>query len=509
MTRLYELDDDFVVVVIGSGAGGGTVANELAQRGVDVVCLEAGNRLTLADVVNDAAVMDQKMGWHDKRLGAPLWICKTVGGTTMRWSAITPRFRDFEFRARSTYGALANTTLIDWPLTLQELEPYYDKAESKMGVSGTHDMPPSFETSNYKVLKAGGQRVGYSQITSARTAINSVPRDGRAACQQIGFCWDGCAVGAKWSTLYTEIPKAELTGHFELRTGAMAVRIEHDAKGKVRSVIYADAAGALHEQKARAVCVAGNVVETTRLLHNSQSSLFPHGLGNGAGHLGRNYMRHVSNLTLAIMPGAVNFHRGTRQSGIILDEQRHHPTRGFAGGYIIETSADEPYGIAATIGGWGEETADFLEHYANIAGCWIAGEDPPQATNRIAFHATERDAYGLPVPVVDYWDHPNSTAMRNHAAQQCEALYESLGARRIRNVVDPGGCHNMGVARMSERPADGVTNRWGQVHDVPNLFVSDGSVFSSSGAPNPTLTIVALAIRQAEHIAGSMNRREL
>jgi choline dehydrogenase-like flavoprotein len=203
MTRQYKLDDDSVVVVIGSGAGGGTVANELAQQGVDVVCLEAGNRLTLADVVNDSAVMDQKMGWHDKRLGAPLWICKTVGGTTMRWSGITPRFRDFEFRARSNYGALANTTLIDWPLTLTQLEPYYDKAESKMGVSGTHDMPPSFETSNYKVLKAGGQRVGYQQITCARTAINSVPRDGRAACQQIGFCWDGCAVGAKWSTLYT------------------------------------------------------------------------------------------------------------------------------------------------------------------------------------------------------------------------------------------------------------------------------------------------------------------
>jgi choline dehydrogenase-like flavoprotein len=509
MTRQYKLDDDSVVVVVGSGAGGGTVANELAQQGVDVVCLEAGNRLTLADVVNDSAVMDQKMGWHDKRLGAPLWICKTVGGTTMRWSGITPRFRDFEFRARSNYGALANTTPIDWPLTLSELEPYYDKAGSKMGVSGTHDMPPSFETSNYKVLKAGGQRVGYKQITSARTAINSIPLDGRPACQQIGFCWDGCAVGAKWSTLYTEIPSAEQTRHFELRTGAMAVRIEHDAKGKVRSVIYADATGTLHEQKARAVCVAGNVVETTRLLHNSQSSLFPHGLGNASGHLGRNYMRHVTNLTLAIMPGLVNFHRGTRQSGIILDEQRHEPARGFAGGYIIETSADEPYGIAAAIGGWGEETADFLEHYANIAGCWTAGEDPPQATNRITFHDTERDAYGLPVPVVEYSDHPNSTAMRKHAAQRCKALYESLDARRTRNVADPGGCHNMGVARMSELPADGVTNRWGRVHDIPNLFVSDGSLFSSSAASNPTLTIVALAIRQAEHIAGSMNRREL
>jgi choline dehydrogenase-like flavoprotein len=510
MSRHHELDDDSVVVVIGSGAGGGTVANELAQRGVDVVCLEAGNRLTLADVENDPAAMDRKMGWHDTRLGSPVWLCKTVGGTTMRWSGVTPRFRAFEFRARSTYGAVGNTNLIDWPLTLDELAPYYDQAEAKMGVSGTHGTPPSFETSNYKVLKAGARRIGYREITSARTAINSVARDGRPACQQIGFCWSGCAIGAKWSTLYTEVPKAEATGHFELRTGAMALRIEHDAEGKVRGVVYADSGGAVQQQKARAVCVAGNVVETTRLLHNSRSNLFPEGLGNGSGHLGRNYMRHVMNLTLAIMPGPVNFYRGTRQSGLILDEQRHDDSRGFAGGYIIETGADQPYGIAATLGGWGREVAEFLDRYPNLAGCWITGEDPPQAHNRITFHPTEQDAYGLPVPVLEYRDHPNSAAMKRHAQRQCESIYQALGAERIVSRPDIGhGCHNMGVARMSERPADGVTDRWGRVHDIPNLFVSDGSLFPTSAAPNPTLTIVALAIRQAEHIARAMVRREL
>jgi choline dehydrogenase-like flavoprotein len=510
MARRYELTDDSVVVVIGSGAGGGTVSNELAQKGIDVVCLEAGNRLTLADVENDAAAMDQKMGWHDKRLGTPVWLCKTVGGTTMRWSGVTPRFRDFEFKARSTYGGLGDTSLIDWPLSLEELEPYYDKAEDKMGVSGTHGTPPSFETTNYKVMKAGAQRIGYREITSARTAINSVTRDGRPACQQIGFCWSGCAVGAKWSTLYTEIPKAEATGHFELRSGAMALQIKHDAGGRVRSVIYADSSGALHEQRARAVCVAGNVVETTRLLHNSSSNLFPEGLGNSSGHLGRNYTRHVMSLTLALMPGPVNFYRGTRQSGLILDEQRHDKQRGFAGGYVIETAADQPYGIAAMLGGWGEDVADFLEQYTHIAGCWITGEDPPESHNRITFHATERDAYGLPIPVIEYRDHENSIAMKKHAIRQCESIYEALGAKRVESRPDiGGGCHNMGVARMSERPADGVTDRWGRVHDIPNLFVSDGSLFSSSAAPNPTLTIVALAIRQAEHIASAMARREL
>lgn len=162
------------------------------------------------------------------------------------------------------------------------------------------------------------------------------------------------------------------------------------------------------------------------------------------------------------------------------------------------------------IGGWGEEAAYWLEHYPQIAGCWITGEDPPQAANRITLHPSARDAYGLPVPVIEYSDHPNSEAMRRHAAQRCSEIYESLGARRIKHVANiGGGCHNMGVARMSERPADGVTDRWGRLHDIPNLFVADGSLFPTSAAPNPTLTIVALAIRQAEHIAASMSRREL
>jgi len=265
----------------------------------------------------------------------------------------------------------------------------------------------------------------------------------------------------------------------------------------------------MHEQKARAVCVAGNVVETTRLLHNSASSMFPDGLGNSSGHLGRNYMRHMTKSTLAIMPGAVNFHRGTRQSGLIFDEQYHKPERGFAGGYLIETAAMEPLMTAQTVGGWGERTADYMENYANLAATWVSGEDPPQASNRITFHETERDQYGLPVPILHYEFHPNSHAMYEHAAMGSRKLLESLDGRNVTSVMGGGGCHNMGVARMSANPRDGVTNRWGQSHDIANLFVSDGSVFTSSAAANPTLTIVALAIRQAEHIAERMSHKEL
>lgn len=510
MARTFELSDDSVVVVIGSGAGGATLSNELAQKGIDVVCLEAGSRLTLADIENDPNLMNERMGWNDTRQGTGVFLCKTVGGTTMRWSGITPRIQAHEFKPRATYGQMDDTTLIDWPLTLDELSPYYDKAESKMGVTGTHGVPLSMETSNYKVLKAGGEKLGYKEITTSRTAINPVARDGRSGCLQIGFCHSGCKVGAKWSTLYTEVPKAETTGRFELRSGAMVLKINHDDSGRVTSVVYVDQNGAMQEQKARAVAVAGNVVETTRLLMNSASATHPEGLGNASGHLGQNYMRHVTTGVMAVMPGEVNFHRGTRQSGLIMDEQYHDPERGFAGGYFIETSATYPAGIAGGISGWGKQVAGHMENYNRLAGVFVTGEDPSQASNRITLHPTEKDHNGLAVPIIEYAMHPNSTLMQQHANRKSSEIYEALGGIVVSTIEGIGyGCHNMGVARMSQNPEDGVTNRWGQAHGIPNLFVSDGSVFSSSAAANPTLTIVALAIRQADHIAARMSRREL
>ena len=158
----------------------------------------------------------------------------------------------------------------------------------------------------------------------------------------------------------------------------------------------------------------------------------------------------------------------------------------------------------------GRASAACLEEFGHLAGAFITGEDPPQASNRISLHPTERDAYGLAVPVLTYSMHPNSTAMWQHAIDQTRAVYESIGGTRVVGTASGGSaCHNMGVARMSADAENGVTNRWGQVHDVPNLFVSDGSVFTTSAAANPTLTIVALAIRQATQIADRMRRGEL
>lgn len=513
----FENSDDSVVVVIGSGAGGGVLANELAQAGASVVCLEAGGRLNFGDIVNDERAMDEKMTWHDKRIGEgllnpyfPAWMCKTVGGTTMHWTGTAVRLQAHEFQAKTTYG-ISNTSAIDWPLSLEELEPFYTLAEAKMGVSGTNGLPPLPMNNNMKVLAAGARRLGYKHVTSTGVAINSAPYDGRPQCQQIGFCKSGCAIGAKWSTLYTEIPKAEATSHFELRPNSMALKLEHDETGRVTAVLYADEAGAIQRQRARAVCVAGNAIETARLLLNSESSMFPDGLANGAGHIGKNYLKHVVLGALGFMPGEVHFHRGAQQGGHIADEQRNDDSRGFAGGYQIESAGFSPLAVAriAFGGKWGVELAAALEDYTRIAATFITGEDPAQSVNGIRLHGEEKDGYGLPIPIVHYEDHENAKPMRKHAGASARSLFESLGATRVVPFKVNMATHNLGTCRMSADPADGVCNKWGRTHEIDNLYISDGSQFSSSGSANPTLTIVALAIRQAAHINERMATGDL
>jgi choline dehydrogenase-like flavoprotein len=519
----YEMSDDSVVVVVGSGAGGGTLANELCQKGIKVVLLEAGKRYTIADFMNDEWDSFIQLAWLDKRTTSgtwrvakdfpnlPAWICKTVGGSTVHWAGASLRFQEHELRARSEYGEIAGANLLDWPLTLEELEPYYAKAEDKLGVTRTNGIPGLPGNNNFKVMYNGATRIGYKDVHTGRMAINSRARDGRPPCLQLGFCFQGCKSGAKWSTLYTEIPKAEETGLLELRPEAMALRIEHDASGKVTGVLYADAQGNQHLQKARAVCVACNSIESPRLLLNSASNMFPDGLANSSGQVGRNYMRHTTGSVYAIFEQPVRMYRGTTMAGIITDESRHDTARGFAGGYELETlSLGLPF-MAAFLepGAWGKEFSAAMEDYDHMAGMWIVGEDMPQESNRVTLHAEEKDQWGLPIPNVHFDDHDNDLAMRNHAYKQGRAVYDAVGARQVFETPPYPSTHNLGTNRMSERPEDGVVDKWGQSHDVKNLFVSDGSQFTTGAAENPTLTIVSLAIRQADHIADQMGKGEI
>ena len=519
----FDLNDDSVVVIVGSGAGGGTLGNELAQKGIKVVILEAGDRHELQDFVNDEWASFAQLAWKDMRTTSgtwrvardfpnlPAWVVKAVGGSTVHWAGASLRFEPHEFKIRTTYGALPGANLLDWPISLEELAPYYARAEDKMGVTLTNGIPGLPGSNNFKVMEAGARKLGYKEVHTGRMAINSQPRDGRGACQQMGFCFQGCKSGAKWSTLYTEIPKGEDTGRLEVRPLSQVVRIEHDAQGKATGVVYADEKGTMHRQRARVVCVACNSIESPRLLLNSASSTFPDGLANSSGQVGRNYMRHMTNSIYGIFEKPVHMFRGTTMAGIVRDEAHFNPKRGFVGGYEMETlSLGLPF-MAAFMdpGGWGRSFTSAMEGYDRMAGMWIVGEDMPQETNRITLDPKAKDKFGMPVASVHFDDHPNDIAMRQHAVQQGSAVYRAVGATRIVPTPPYPSTHNLGTNRMSEKPKDGVVNRFGQTHDIKNLFVSDGSQFTSGAACNPTLTIVALAIRQAETISGMMQRREV
>ncbi len=516
---MVDLDKP-AIVIIGSGAAGGTVAHELTARGIQVVVLEAGRHIQPHEFVQEDGAAFGQMTWLDKRRAtgswlaatvspaAPLWTVKAVGGSTLHWNGLAYRMQEHEFRPSSEYGQIEGADLIDWPLSLAELDPWYSKAEYKLGVTGTHGIPLHGANNNYRVLWNAARRLGYQRISNGNLAINSAPRDGRAGCIQLGFCNQGCKVSAKWSTAVSEIPRSVATGKLDLRPNSMAVRIEHDARGRANAVVYRDAAGNMQRQSARLVCIAGNAVETPRLLLMSDSARFPQGLANSSGKVGRHYMHHVGGGTFGLLPKPVNMHRGITVSGALFDEARHDPKRGFAGGYLIETMALAPSTLAMLLdpADWGERNASFIGSYDHLAGMLICGEELPRADNRVTLDATERDHLGLPIPVIHVDRSPNDLALERHARRTTQSLFEAVGATDIRQIRTALATHNMGTTRMSADPQHGVVNSFGRAHDVPNLFVSDGSVFASSSAENPTLTIVALALRQADHIASGLAR---
>jgi len=519
----FDQGDEGVVVIIGSGAGGGTLANELCQKGIKVVVLEAGALQSSASFINDEWKSFSQLAWLDPRTtsgtwrvakdfsGLPSWICKTVGGTTTHWAGASLRLQDHEFRTLTHYGAIPGANLMNWPVTLKELEPYYARAEDKMGVTRTHGIPGLPGNNNFKVMYAGATKLGYKDVHTGNMAINSQPRDGRARCIQMGFCFQGCKSGAKWSTLYVELPRAEKTGNMDLRPESHVTRIEHDDKGRVTGVVYFDKDGREQRQKARIVCVAGNSIETPRLLLLSASNLYKDGLANSSGQVGRNYMRHMTGSVYAMFKQPVNMYRGTTMAGIIRDEAGHDTRRGFAGGYELETlSLGIPF-MAAFLnpGGWGSEFAEYMDNYSRLAGMWLVGEDMPRETNRVTLNNNVKDKWGSPAPNVHFDDHPNDVAMREHAFRQGQRVYEAAGAIKSFRTPPYPSTHNLGTCRMGAAARDSVCNGYGQTHDIANLFISDGSQFTTGGAENPTLTIVTLAIRQAEYIARQMSERSI
>jgi choline dehydrogenase-like flavoprotein len=459
-TNRFADDDSDVIVVVGSGAGGGTVATELCLRGMKVVLLEAGRHRQPEDFINDEWASLNQLARLDERTTSgswriarefpslPAWTCKAVGGTTVHWAGCCPRFKDWEFRIRSEHGPVDGATLLDWPIGLDDLEPYYDRAEDRLGVTRTNGIPAPPANNNFKVMGNGARRVGYVGVSTGRMAFNTVPRDGRPATIQDGFNYQGDKQRAHWSTLTAEIPQAKRTGRLDLRAESMAIRIEHGRSGTVTGVRYVGPDGNERLQKARVVCVACNAIETARLLLNSASSLFPDGLANSSGQVGRNYMRHVTGAVFATFDKPVRMYRGETMAGIVTDEWRNDPGRGFVGGYYLELHSLGPSFLANFLQprAWGQDFTAIMEQYDHMAGMFLVGEDLPRESNNVTLNRDVLDQFGQPVPTC--------TSTTTRTTQPCVSTAMRPPSRStMRSMPRPRSASRRTLPRTtSERP---------------------------------------------------------
>lgn len=542
-------------VVIGSGAAGGVLAKELATAGFDVVVLEQGPYRTPGDFNHDElkvmflGEMTEHPFWSDPQTfrqsafetagvrppsagPPPALYARGVGGSSVHFTANYWRMRPLDFKERSLLGDIGSTGFADWPISYEELEPYYARVDWEIGVSGApgpfdaprsrpFPMPPLPVTSAGVLLEKGAAALGL-HAQPAPMAILSQPHNGRAPCMHCGFCMGfGCEAGAKSSTLAAMIPLAEASGRCEIRPLSTVFRIETDARGRASEVAYLDAAGAQHAQKAKAVILAANGGETPRLLLMSDSPRCPDGLANSSGLVGKYLMGNGHSLVHALFEEPLNEYKSVQVTRIVHDFYESDPLRGFYGGGGLDARAfiqASPILFAETglppgSPRWGKAHKDLLRD-GFTRHMTILGSTTSLAleSNNITLDPDLKDAAGRPLMRITYRDHDDDLAMKGFMQDRAVEILEAAGAKTVwRDPVGPEDvfAHLLGTCRMGGDAATSVVDPWHRSHDVPNLFICDGSSLVTSGRGQPTMTIQALAFRAAEHIAGFARRGEI
>lgn len=529
---------DFVIV--GSGAAGGVLAKELAEAGFQVIVLEQGPYLRNSDFEHDELKYSFRYGItndprsqpvtyrrteaEDAKVGGTIQYAKLVGGGSVHFTANYWRFHEIDFVERSAIGAIPGSSLEDWPFTYAELEPYYTKAEWDLGVSGLagtnpfdpprskpYPLPPMPVKSSGVLFERAAKQLGWHPFP-APLAILSRPYMGRNACQHCGFCIGmGCEHNAKSSTLATVIPRAEATGRCEIRPHSTAFRIETNRHGRAVGVLYYDRAGKQRRQKSKAVIVSCNGAETPRLLLLSESSRFPQGLANSSGLVGRNLMFNGWTLAQGEMPEPLNEFKSVMTTRVIQDFYLSDPARGFYGGGGLDARFDA-YPILFALNNvppgmprWGREFKNWMRS-AYTRAIMIEGHSTslPVESNSISLDPVVKDAFGLPAMRVTNTDHPDDLKMREYLVARSLEVLAAMGAARswaVPVTIQDGSNHLLGTARMGDDPRRSVVDRFHRSHDVPNLFMCDGSSLVTGGRGQPTCTIQALAYRAADHIA--------
>ena len=550
------------VVIIGLGAVGGVAALPLAEAGLDVVGLEAGKWHSQRDFAPDE-LFNNYRGWphavqkanrevpvHRRNRSAPDSprgsihpMMNAVGGTTLHYWAQSWRLNPWDFKVVSEttrrYGASrvpAGSTVEDWPFGLEELEPYYDRVEYEVGVSGQagnvagtidergnifegprrrpYPMPPLRGTGFTEMMADAAHGLGWHPFAGP-AAINSERYQDRAGCQYHGFCnRGGCHLDAKNSTAVSTIPRAQATGRLDVVTEAHVRAIRADGDGRVTGVEYVKD-GETHVQPAEVVLLASYTYENVRLLLLSTSDACPNGLSNNTGQVGRHYLSHAQGGGVAaLFPRDLNRWYGLPAQGIAIDDWADdnfdHAELDFIGGSNlwvysdrrpIEAASMSTFGRAPR---WGSAWKAFITENADRSvGSYLQKTTLPYEDNYLDLHPTVTDPMGDPVCRItaDYRD--NERRISTFVQDKMERWFREAGAVEIiRGGLGTMGpsTHAYGGTRMGDNAETNVVNRWGFSHEVPNLGVLGASVMGTSGAHNPTLTAQALAWRTAEHL---------
>ncbi len=545
----YKTSDEVDFVIVGSGAAGGILAKELSTNGFRVVVLEQGPYRTESDFThNEIEVLTQdKLTNHPKlqpntfrktpdekaKPQRALIYGRCVGGTSVHFTANFWRFHEIDFMERSKVGPVPGADLRDWPITYADLEPNYTKVEWEIGVSGLagaspfdpprskpYPMPPLPAKGCGVVFERGAQKLGWHPFP-APMAILSLPRPGRSACANCGFCeFFGCEVGAKSSSLATAIRMAERTGRCEIRPNSYVQRIEIDPRGRAVGAVYFDDKKNTHLQKAKAVVVCANGAETPRLLLLSASKQFPSGLANSSGLVGKYLMLNRNDSVTAQFEHPLNDYKGFAVSRVVHDFYELDPQKvGFYGGGGLDARFDlTPINFA--MGGlppgsprWGKDFKAAIAHnFTRTMEVFCHGTSLPVENNSFSLDPDLKDAWGLPALRMTYKDHPDDLKLTDWLSARVTELLDAAGAKKhwgFPAQEQQMAFHLLGTCRMGEDPKTSVINSDHRAHDVKNLFLCDGSSLVTSGRGQPTMTIEALAYRAADRITALAKRGEI
>jgi choline dehydrogenase-like flavoprotein len=513
--RRYAESEDVDYAIVGVGAGGGVLAQRLARAGFRVVGFDAGPFWdTERDWVSDEAGSHQ-LYWNNKRItggGHPLALGQNnsgqgVGGSTVHWSAFTPRLHPSDFHIRSLDGVG-----IDWPIRYDDLKPYYELMEMEMPVAGPayfpwghpHGYPYAPHPSGgvADILTRGCSKLGIRVSAGGPVAILEGSRGDRPHCIYRGFCHQGCKVGAKASTLITHVPDAIANGA-EIRANCMVGRVHLGTDRRVTGVSYFDKEKHEHFQKARAVIVAGYSIETPRLLLNSACPGFENGLANSSGCVGRYLMAQAGNVILGFFDEPVRMYKAPPANAMTEEFYETDPKRDFVRGFAVQSVAPLPISFAKQMmvakGAWGWGLRRVMMDYNHWATIAVLGEMLPNAENRVEL-ADEKDEFGLPVAKVMFSLFENDKKLIRFAKEKVEEIMHAAGGKDV--VQETRFAHLVGAARMGSDPETSVVDQYGRTHDIANLFICDGSILPTQGSANPGLTVQALAARTADYLIG-------